>query len=67
MAFWTCFPLPAEARMVLVMLVSSPIAAMIVGFTGKAGLDVELCAFMTSVSLVGIVAMPTLYLASNPA
>jgi len=67
-AFWTLLPLPAEARMVLVMLVFSPIAAMIVGFTGKAGLDVELSAFMTSVSLlVGIVAMPTLYLILNAA
>ena len=42
----------------------SPIAAMIPGFVAKAGLDVELSAFMTSVSLVvGIIVMPTLYLA----
>lgn len=62
-AFWTLLPLPQEARLVLVLLVFSPIATMIAGFTAKAGLDVELSAFMTSVSLVvGIVAMPTLYL-----
>jgi len=66
--FWTLLPLPAEARLVLVMVVFSPIAAMIVGFTGKAGLDVELSAFMTSVSLVvGIVVMPALYLALHTA
>jgi predicted permease len=67
-AFWTLLPLPLEARLVLVMLVFSPIASMIPGFTAKAGLDVELSAFMTSVSLVvGIVAMPTLYLALRAA
>lgn len=63
-ACWTLLPLPAEARLVVVMLLFAPIASMIAGFTGKAGLDVELSAFMTSASLVvGIVAMPTLYLA----
>ena len=36
-AFWTLLPLPAEARLVLVMVVFSPIASMIAGFTGKAG------------------------------
>ncbi len=46
----------------LVMVLFAPIASMIAGFTGRAGLDVELSSFMTSVSLiVGIVAMPTLY------
>jgi len=65
---WTLLPLPAEARVVLVMLMFAPIASMVPGFTGKAGLDVELSAFMASVTLViGIVAMPTLYLALNPA
>lgn len=67
-ACWTLLPLPTEARLVLVMLMFAPIASMVPGFTGKAGLDVELSAFMTSVTLViGIVAMPTLYLALNPA
>jgi predicted permease len=63
-ACWTLLPLPAEVRLVLVMLMFAPIASFVAGFTGKAGLDVELSAFMTSVTLVvGIVAMPTLYLA----
>jgi len=67
-ACWMLLPLPAEARVVLVMLMFAPIASMVPGFTGKAGLDVELSAFMASVTLViGIVAMPTLYLALNPA
>jgi len=67
-AFWTLLPFPAEVRLVLVMVVFSPIAAMIAGFTGKAGLDVQLSAFMTSVSLViGIVAMPVLYLVLHAA
>lgn len=60
---WTLLPLPAEARVVLVMLLFAPIASMVPGFTGKAGLDVELSAFLTSVTLViGIIAMPSLYL-----
>ena len=63
MACWMLLPLPAEARMVVVMLLFAPIASMIAAFTAKAGLDVELSAFMTSVTLVvGIVMMPTLYL-----
>ena len=62
-ACWTLLPLPAEARVIVVMLLFAPIASMVPGFTGKAGLDVELSAFMTSVTLViGIVAMPSLYL-----
>lgn len=63
-ACWALLPLPAEARLVVVMLLFAPVASMIAAFTGKAGLDVELSAFITSASLVvGIVAMPTLYLA----
>ncbi|MGV8907353.1 MAG: AEC family transporter [Propionicimonas sp.] len=62
-ACWTLLPLPVEARVVLVMLLFAPIASMVPGFTGKAGLDVELSAFMTSVTLViGIIVMPSLYL-----
>lgn len=66
--FWTLLPLPAEVRLVLVMLVFSPIASMIAGFTARAGLDVELSSFMTSVSLVvGIFVMPSLYLVLHAA
>ena len=61
-ACWTLLPFGTEVRLVLVMVLFAPIASMIAGFTGRAGLDVELSSFMTSVSLiVGIVAMPTLY------
>ncbi len=65
-ACWTLLPLPVEARLVLVMLLFAPIAAMVPGFIGRAGLDVELSAFMTSVTLViGMIAMPALYLLLN--
>lgn len=61
-AFWALLPFPTEVRLVLVMVALSPIAAMIVGFTDRAKLDVQLSAFMTSVTLVlGIVLMPSLY------
>lgn len=61
-ACWTLLPLPVEARLVVVMLLFAPIAAMMAGFTGQAKLDVELSAFMTSVTLVvAVVAMPLLY------
>lgn len=60
---WTLLPLPIQARVILVMLLFAPISTMVTGFTAKARLDVELSAFMTSVTLViGIVAMPSLYL-----
>ncbi|HQY98663.1 MAG TPA: AEC family transporter [Propionicimonas sp.] len=62
-ACWTLLPFPVEARLVVVMLLFAPIASMVPGFTSRAGLDVELSAFMTSVSLVvGIVMLPTLFL-----
>ncbi|MGC3995145.1 MAG: hypothetical protein QM779_13695 [Propionicimonas sp.] len=63
-ACWFLLPLPADARLVVVMVLFSPIASMMPVFTARAGLDVELSTLMNSVSiLVGIVAMPTLYLA----
>jgi len=46
------------------MVLFAPIASMMPVFTGRARLDVELSAFLNSVSIVvGIVAMPTIYLA----
>lgn len=52
-------PLEPMARTVLTMVLFAPIASMTPGFTAEAGGDVELSAFMTSVSiLVGIVTMP---------
>lgn len=62
-ACWSLLPLPKDARLVVVMILFAPIASMMAVFTGRARLDVELSAFMTSVSIVvGIVAMPTIYL-----
>lgn len=53
-------PLGHDIRLVLVMVVWAPIAAMISGYTDEAGLDVELSTFMTSVSIVvAIVMLPT--------
>ena len=63
LACWTLLPYSAEIRLVLVLVLFAPLASMIAGFTGRAGLDVELSSFITSVSLVvGVVAMPTLFL-----
>jgi predicted permease len=63
-ACWYLLPFPTEARLVVVMILFAPIASMMPMLTGRARLDVELSAFMNSVSIViGIVAMPTIYLA----
>ncbi len=52
-------PMPPAAKTVLCMLFFSPIAAMISAFTSEIGGDVELSAFMTSVSvIVGIIVIP---------
>ncbi|PFG18412.1 hypothetical protein ATK74_3000 [Propionicimonas paludicola] len=62
-ASWYLLPLPTDARVVVVMLLFAPIAAMMPAFCAEAELDVELASFANSVSvLVAIVAMPTLYL-----
>lgn len=56
---WFLVPAAADVKTVLCMLFFAPMAAMSVGFTGEAGLDVELASFMSSASvLIGIVAMP---------
>ncbi len=63
LAAWFGLPIAAEIRLVLCMLFFAPIAAMMSGFTQEIDGDVELSAFMTSVSiLIGIVAMPALLL-----
>jgi len=63
-ACWYLLPFPTEARLVVVMILFAPIASMMPVLTGRARLDVELSAFMNSVSIViGIVAMPSIYLA----
>lgn len=65
---WYLLPFPVEARLVVVMILFAPIASMMPVFTGHAGLDVELSAFMNSVTMVvGIVMLPTLYLALHAA
>ena len=62
-AFWNLLPFGPEPRLVLVMLVFAPVAAMTSGFVAKAGLDVEASTFTTFVSLVvAIVLIPTLFL-----
>jgi predicted permease len=67
-ACWFLLPLPADARMVVVMLLFAPIASMMPVFTERAGLDVELSALMNSVTIVvAIVVMPSLYLALHAA
>ncbi|GAB2485842.1 permease [Luteococcus sediminum] len=54
-------PLPQDFRLLLVMVLFAPIAAMAPGFTSIIRGDVTLSTFMTSVSIVvGIIAMPTL-------
>jgi len=61
---WFLLPFPEEARLVVVMILFAPIASMMPVFTARAGLDVDLAAFMNSVSIVvAIVMMPSLYLA----
>lgn len=54
-------PFPREVRVVLVMVLFAPIAAMTPAFTAEAGGDVELSTFMNSVSiLIAIVAVPVI-------
>ncbi|GAA1396138.1 AEC family transporter [Luteococcus peritonei] len=60
LALWFS-PLPQDWRLMLVIVMYAPIAAMAPGFTEEIGGDVQLSTFMTSVSiLVGIVVMPLL-------
>lgn len=62
-ACWHLLPYPHEVRLVVVLLLFAPIASMMPMFTARAGLDVELSTLMNSASiLVGIVAIPALYL-----
>lgn len=63
-AVWTLLPMNHDVRMVMVLLLFAPMAAMVSGFTASAGLDVQTSAFMTSVTIiVAIVAMPVLMVA----
>jgi len=60
-------PVPAEAKVILCMLYFAPIASMVVAFTGETEGDVELSAFMTSISvLLGIILIPTILLTFSP-
>lgn len=60
---WFWLPLDRDVRVVLVMIFFAPIASMISGFTEEAEGDVELAAFMSSVTIIiGIVAMPVIFL-----
>ncbi|WP_040162345.1 AEC family transporter [Nigerium massiliense] len=64
---WFALPLDAPVKVVLCMVFFAPMAAMVTGFTGEAGLDVEVSAFMTSLTtLVAVVAMPAIFLVLSP-
>ncbi len=61
---WFLLPFPTEVRLTTMMILFAPVASMIPGFTQEIGGDVSISTFVNSVSiLVGIVVMPTLYLA----
>lgn len=65
-AVWLWLPMAAEIRTIVCMLMFAPMASMLTALTGRLGLDVELSAFMTSVTIViGIVAMPAVLLLLN--
>ena len=52
-----------QIKVVIMMVLWAPIAAMIAGFVDEAGSDVELSALLTSVTIIiGIVMMPAVYL-----
>lgn len=56
---WFALPFARDIKVVLVMLLFAPIAAMIPGMTHEARGDVQLSTLITSVSIVvGVVAMP---------
>ncbi len=53
---------PHDVKVVLMMVLWAPVAAMISGFVDEAGGDVELSTLMTSVTIIiGIVMIPTVY------
>ena len=60
---WFLLPFPQEVRMVVVLVLFAPIAAMVPGFTSEIDGHVGTATFMNSVTiLIAIIAMPTLYL-----
>lgn len=60
---WFVLPFPHEVRIVVILVLFAPIAAMVPGFTSEVDGHVGTATFMNSVSiLVAIVMMPTLYL-----
>lgn len=62
-ATWLLLPLPEDLRRVACLLLFAPMANMQLAFTARAGLDVEVSGFLTSITiLVGIVVMPTILL-----
>ena len=65
-AVWLWLPMAAEIRTIVCMLMFAPMASMLTALTGRLGMDVELSAFMTSVTIViGIIAMPAVLLLLN--
>lgn len=60
-ALWLWLPVPRADKVVMVMLLGAPIAAMMSGFTAEARLDVRTATLVASVSVVvAIVAIPAL-------
>lgn len=59
LATWFWLPAPAHVRQVISVLYFSPLAAMASGFAAETGSDIELSAFVNSVTIiVGIIVMP---------
>ncbi len=62
-ALWFLVPVDRDIRMIVCVVLASPIAVMIAAFTDELGGDSELSTFMISISvLVGAIAMPALFL-----
>lgn len=62
-AVWLWLPMAAEIRTIVCMLMFAPMASMLSAFTSRLEMDLELSAYLTSVTiLVGIVAMPVVLL-----
>ncbi|MHB1009102.1 MAG: AEC family transporter [Propionibacteriaceae bacterium] len=60
---WFLLPFPHEVKVVVILVLFAPIAAMVPGFTSEIDGHVGTATFMNSVTiLIAIVMMPTLYL-----
>jgi ACR3 family arsenite efflux pump ArsB len=63
---WFFLPFAHEVKVVVVLVLFAPIAAMVPGFTSEIDGHVGTATFMNSVTiLIAIIMMPTLYLVLN--